>query len=205
MQNFRDFVSDAVNEPSGTSAEIVSMTPSQAVKAAAPAPSMWDSVESDVADTSARTSATRTRQDADSAGAGGRFPVGWLVVFDGPDVGNHFAVGAGLWSLRATDNGRFALEQGNALAEQNAIAAIVYDADQNSFFVAAARNAVVALNDVPLLRTESFEDGHTLSTGGARLLFRTLCDETFNWKTGLSTVSHRARVRTQPSSPRAVK
>ena len=205
MQNFRDFVSDAVNEPSGISAEIVSMTPQKPGNADAPAPSMWDSVESDAADTAARTSGARARHDADSAAAGGRFPVGWLVVFDGPDVGNHFAVGAGLWTLRATEDRRFTLEQGNALGERNAIAAIVYDADQNAFFVAAARNAVVALNDVPLLRTEALEDGHTLSTGGARLLFRTLCDETFNWKTGLSTVSHRARVRTQPSSPRAVK
>ncbi|MGR3454104.1 FHA domain-containing protein [Pseudooceanicola sp.] len=113
-----------------------------------------------------------------------RFPVGWLVVVDGPGRGASFTLLQGLSTIgRGTDQ-TVALDYGDTSISRYNHASIAYDEQDNLIYVGhGGKSNIVRLNDRPLLSTEELRDGDHLRIGKTTLRFVAFCGPEFNWGT----------------------
>lgn len=113
---------------------------------------------------------------------GVRFPVGWLVVIDGPGRGASIALRAGVAQIGRDEGQGVQLDFGDTSISRTNHAAIAYDAETRTFFVGhGGKSNLVRLNARPLLSTEPMKNGDTLLIGETRLRLVALCDEHFSW------------------------
>lgn len=111
-----------------------------------------------------------------------RFPIGWIVVLEGPGRGASFTLTTGLSTIGRDADQTITLDFGDtAISRQNHVA-IAHDDEENRTYVGhGGKSNIVRHNDAPLLTTETLADGDTIRIGKTVLRFVALCDESFSW------------------------
>ncbi len=110
------------------------------------------------------------------------FPVGWVVVTDGPGRGESFALYSGMSQIGRGEDQTVQLDFGDNAISRTNHAAIVYDAETHKFLLGhGGKSNIVRLNDAPVVSTEPLADGDSIKIGDTTLRFVGLCNETFNW------------------------
>ncbi|MEX0278959.1 MAG: FHA domain-containing protein [Ruegeria sp.] len=113
------------------------------------------------------------------------FPVGWLVVVDGPGRGSAFTLFDGVAQIGRGEGQSVRLDFGDTSISRENHAAIAYDTEQHKFFLGHGGKAnLVRLNDRPVLSTEELSDGNRIRIGETTLLFKALCGDGFDWSAG---------------------
>ena len=111
-----------------------------------------------------------------------QFPVGWIVVVDGPGRGASFTLTAGLSTVGRDPGQTVALDFGDASISREQHVAIAYDEEENRTFVGhGGKSNIVRLNDKPLLTTEDLNDGDTIRIGKTVLRYVAFCNDAFTW------------------------
>lgn len=111
-----------------------------------------------------------------------KFPVGWLVVAEGPGRGESFSLMAGMSQIGRGEDQAVQLDFGDNSISRTNHAAIVYDNDSKEFLLGhGGKSNIVRLNDKPLISNEALKSGDVIRIGETVLRFVALCDETFSW------------------------
>ncbi len=122
----------------------------------------------------------QTQQAAPAVQA--QFPVGWLVVVDGPGKGASFALFDGLTQIGRGEGQTVRLDFGDNTISRENHAAIAYDGEQRQFFFGHGGKAnLVRLNNRPVLSTENLTTNSVIRIGETTLRFVALCGEDFTW------------------------
>ncbi len=117
-----------------------------------------------------------------------KFPVGWIVVTEGPGRGESFSLFAGMSQIGRGEDQAIQLDFGDNSISRSNHAAIVYDADTKEFLLGhGGKSNIVRLNDKPLISNESLKTGDVMRIGETVLRFVALCDKSFNWSDGATT------------------
>lgn len=110
------------------------------------------------------------------------FPVGWLIVVDGPGRGSAFTLFQGVSTIGRGENQTVRLDFGDNSISRAGHASIAYDSRQKSFFIGHGGKAnIVRRNDRPVLSTEELAAGDTIMIGETSLRFVPLCGQDFSW------------------------
>ena len=111
-----------------------------------------------------------------------RFPVGWLVVIDGPGRGAHFTLFNGVSQIGRGEDQTVRLDFGDNSISRSGHALLAYDDEQAKFFLGSGGKVnIVRLNDRPLLSTEELSDDDVIRIGETRLRFVAFCGPDFAW------------------------
>ncbi|MEX0285952.1 MAG: FHA domain-containing protein [Paracoccaceae bacterium] len=120
-----------------------------------------------------------------SASDAGRFPVGWLVVADGPGHGAAFTLFEGVSQIGRGEDQAVRLDFGDTSISRSNHAAVAYDAEQKAFYLGHGGKAnLVRLNGRPVLSTEVISSGDQIRIGETSLRFVALCGAEFDWTMG---------------------
>ncbi|WP_247743870.1 FHA domain-containing protein [Shimia sp. R9_3] len=123
---------------------------------------------------------TQSREAAPAVQA--QFPVGWLVVVDGPGRGASFALFDGLTQIGRGEGQTVRLDFGDNTISRENHAAIAFDGEQRRFFFGHGGKAnLVRLNGRPVLSTEDLATNSVIRIGETTLRFVALCGEEFSW------------------------
>jgi hypothetical protein len=111
-----------------------------------------------------------------------RFPVGWLVVTNGPGLGASFTLLSGMSQIgRGTDQA-VSLDFGDVAISRQNHAAIVFDPEQHTFLIGHGGKAnVVRLNDKPLISNETLAHDDEIKIGETTLRLVVFATAKFNW------------------------
>ena len=113
-----------------------------------------------------------------------KFPVGWVIVIDGPGRGECFTLSGGAAQIGRGDDQGIRLDFGDTSISRENHAAIAYDADENTFVLAQGGKAnLVRLNRRPVLSNETLTHGDDIKIGQTTLRFIALCEGEFSWGT----------------------
>lgn len=111
-----------------------------------------------------------------------KFPVGWILVVDGPGRGTCFTLEAGMSQIGRGEDQAIQLDFGDMAISRVNHAAIVYDTKTHGFMLGhGGKKNVVRRNGTPVIANEALASGDEISIGETTLRFVRLCDETFNW------------------------
>ncbi|MGB7261160.1 MAG: FHA domain-containing protein [Albidovulum sp.] len=114
--------------------------------------------------------------------SGPKFPVGWIVVVDGPGTGECFNLQAGMSQIGRGDDQAIQLDFGDAAISRTNHAAVVYDPETHQFILGhGGKSNIVRLNDKPLISNETLKNGDLIRIGETTLRLAALCNEKFNW------------------------
>ena len=113
-----------------------------------------------------------------------KFPVGWLVVVEGPGVGHSFSIFTGASMIGRGEDQMIRLDFGdNSISRQNH-AAIAYDEEQNKFYLGhGGKSNIIRRNARPVLATEELHHADLIRIGETTLRFVALCGSDFKWET----------------------
>jgi hypothetical protein len=113
-----------------------------------------------------------------------KFPVGWLVIVEGPGVGHSFSIFTGASMIGRGEDQVIRLDFGdNSISRQNH-AAIAYDEEQNKFYIGhGGKSNIIRRNARPVLSTEELNHADLLRIGETTLRFVALCGSDFQWHT----------------------
>lgn len=111
-----------------------------------------------------------------------QFPVGWLLVVEGPGRGHCFSLFAGLAQIGRSDENAVQLDFGDSSVSRNNHAAIVYDPAERNFVLGHGGKAnIVRLNGKPVIANEDLNDGDKVKIGETTLQLKALCGADFDW------------------------
>lgn len=111
-----------------------------------------------------------------------KFPVGWIVVAEGPGRGESFALMAGMSQIGRGEDQAVQLDFGDNSISRTNHAAIVYDPETHEFLLGhGGKSNIVRLNNKPLISNEALKSGDVIRIGETVLRFVALCDKSFNW------------------------
>lgn len=114
-----------------------------------------------------------------------KFPVGWIVVAEGPGRGETFSLMSGMSQIGRGEDQAIQLDFGDNSISRSNHAAIVYDPDSKEFLLGhGGKSNIVRLNDKPLISNEALKTGDSIRIGETLLRFVALCDKSFNWSDG---------------------
>ena len=114
-----------------------------------------------------------------------KFPVGWIVVTDGPGRGESFSLLSGMSQIGRGEDQAVQLDFGDNSISRSNHAAIVYDPESKEFLLGhGGKSNIVRLNDKPVISNESIKTGDLIKIGETVLRFVALCDKSFNWADG---------------------
>lgn len=121
-------------------------------------------------------------QATPTANAPTMFPVGWIIVIDGPGKGASFPLVAGASKIGRGEGQVVRLDFGDSSISRDNHAAVAYDDEQRQFFLGHGGKAnLVRLNNMPVLSTEPLNDGDKVRIGETTLRFVALCGPDFAW------------------------
>lgn len=110
------------------------------------------------------------------------FPVGWIVVTDGPGRGKCFTLFNGVSNIGRGEDQAVRLDFGDTSISRNNHAAVAYDNEQSKFFLGhGGKSNLVRLNGKPVLSTEEMSAGDEIRIGETTLTFIALCGPDFSW------------------------
>lgn len=110
-----------------------------------------------------------------------RFPHGWLVVVEGPGLGEWFPLERGVSHVGRAAGQTVRLDFGDAAIAATRHAALVYDEACHAFVLDNAPEAAVRLNGLPARPRARLRDGDVVSLGGTSLRLVALCSPNFHW------------------------
>ena len=114
-----------------------------------------------------------------------KFPVGWIVVTEGPGRGESFSLLSGMSQIGRGEDQAIQLDFGDNSISRSNHAAIVYDPDNKEFLLGhGGKSNIVRLNDKPVISNEAIKTGDIIRIGETVLRFVALCDKSFNWTDG---------------------
>ena len=114
-----------------------------------------------------------------------KFPVGWIVVAEGPGRGECFTLMAGMSQIGRGEDQAIQLDFGDNSISRTNHAAIVFDPESKEFLLGhGGKSNIVRLNNKPLISNEALKSGDVIRIGETVLRFVALCDQTFNWSEG---------------------
>lgn len=110
------------------------------------------------------------------------FPVGWIIVINGPGRGSCFTMFTGVSQIGRGEDQAVRLDFGDTSISRNNHAAVAYDDEQGKFFLGhGGKSNLVRLNGKPVLSTEELTNGDLVRIGETTLKFVALCGEEFTW------------------------
>ena len=110
------------------------------------------------------------------------FPVGWIVVTEGPGRGAAFTLAAGVSTIGRAADQTVCLDFGDASVSRENHASIAFDEEQSKFFIGhGGKRNIVRRNDNPVLATEDLEHGDVIKIGKTELKFVAFCGPEFSW------------------------
>ena len=128
--------------------------------------------------------------NAAPGGLAGQFPVGWLVIVEGPGRGASFSVATGVSTIGRGDDQSISLDFGDQSVSRSAHASVVFDEETHKFFIGhGGKSNVVRRNGVPVLATEEMSHGDLIRIGKTTLRFAAFCGADFTWGDGGSAGS----------------
>lgn len=111
-----------------------------------------------------------------------QFPVGWLIVIEGPGRGASFTLSGGVSKIGRGHDQAVRLDYGDTSISRDNHAAIAYDDEKRTFFIGHGGKAnLVRLNDMPVLSTETLSHDDLIRIGETTLRFIALCGPDFSW------------------------
>jgi hypothetical protein len=111
-----------------------------------------------------------------------RFPVGWIVVVQGPGRGASFTLFNGVSAIGRGDDQPVKLDFGDTSISRTNHAVVAYDNEQRKFFLGHGGKAnIVRLNGRPVLSTEELAHNDIIRIGETTLRFLALCGADFDW------------------------
>jgi hypothetical protein len=111
-----------------------------------------------------------------------KFPVGWIVVAEGPGRGESFSLLTGMSQIGRGDDQAVQLDFGDNSISRSNHAAIVYDPDSKEFLLGhGGKSNIVRLNNKPVISNEAIKTGDLIRISDTVLRFVALCDKEFNW------------------------
>jgi hypothetical protein len=111
-----------------------------------------------------------------------RFPVGWIVVVQGPGRGASFTLFNGVSAIGRGDDQPVKLDFGDTSISRTNHAVVAYDNEQRKFFLGHDGKAnIVRLNGKPVLSTEELSHNDVIRIGETTLRFLALCGADFDW------------------------
>jgi hypothetical protein len=117
-----------------------------------------------------------------------RFPVGWIVVVQGPGRGASFTLFNGVSAIGRGDDQPVKLDFGDTSISRTNHAVVAYDNEQRKFFLGHGGKAnIVRLNGRPVLSTEELANNDIIRIGETTLRFLALCGADFDWTDGEGT------------------
>ena len=122
------------------------------------------------------------------ASARPRFPCGWLVVVEGPGVGEWFVLERGVTHIGSGEGQTVHLDFGDTSVAPQQHAALAYDDDRQLFVLEGALDASVRVNGVPQEAALTLRDGDVVSLGRTSLRLVALCSPNFHWASELIDV-----------------
>ena len=112
-----------------------------------------------------------------------KFPVGWIVVIDGPGRGHSYTLFNGVSNIGRGEDQAVRLDFGDNSISRNNHAAVAYDDEQGKFFLGhGGKSNLVRLNGKPVLSTEDMDHGDEIRIGETTLKFVALCNPEFTWQ-----------------------
>lgn len=121
-------------------------------------------------------------ESAPAAARDVRFPVGWLVVTDGPGCGASFTLTSGLSTIGRGADQSVCLDFGDTAISREGHAAVVYDPEDRRMLIShGGKSNIVRLNGEPLLSREDLGNGDLIRIGKTSLRFVAFCGESFDW------------------------
>ena len=110
------------------------------------------------------------------------YPVGWLVVVEGPGCGHAFALGPGVSQIGRGDDQAVQLDFGDLAISREGHAVIAYDEETRKFYLGfGGKSNLVRLNGKPVLSTEGLNHGDVIRIGKTVLMLAALCGPDFTW------------------------
>lgn len=120
-----------------------------------------------------------------TAAAQGKYPVGWLVIVDGPGRGASFTLATGVSQIGRGEDQAVTLDFGDTSISRQGHAVIAYDPELRKHFLGhGGKVNIVRLNDRPVLSTEDLSDGDRIRIGETTLRFVAFCGAEFDWSEG---------------------
>lgn len=111
-----------------------------------------------------------------------QFPVGWILVEDGPGRGECFALEPGMSQIGRGEDQAIQLDFGDSAISRNNHAAVVYDPETHEFTLGhGGKQNIVRLNGKPVVSNETLTTGDNIKVGETVLRFVPLCTAEFNW------------------------
>lgn len=111
-----------------------------------------------------------------------RYPVGWIVVLEGPGRGASFTLFNGVSPIGRGDDQAITLDFGDNSISRSNHAMIAYDSEQQKFFLGHGGKAnIVRLNAAPVLSTEELSHNDLIRIGETTLKFVAFCGPAFDW------------------------
>ncbi|MCK0141497.1 FHA domain-containing protein [Aliiroseovarius sp. F20344] len=113
------------------------------------------------------------------------FPVGWLVITDGPGRGTSFSLVEGLAQIGRNDDQAVQLDFGDNGISRAGHAVVAYNSeDQTCYLGHGGKANLVRLNGGPVLSTVPLSTGDKIRISDTTLRFVSFCDENFDWQNG---------------------
>ncbi len=142
----------------------------------------FNRLEDKPSDPFAKASAQAAKPQVDAPPADPQFPVGWLIVLEGPGRGASFTLSGGVSKIGRGQDQAVRLDFGDTSISRDNHAAIAYDEEKRTFFIGHGGKAnLVRLNDMPVLSTETISHDDLIRIGETTLRFIALCGPDFSW------------------------
>ena len=114
-----------------------------------------------------------------------QFPVGWIVVVEGPGRGTAFTLKGGVMQIGRGAGQGVQLDFGDTAISRENHAAIAFDDETGKFFLGhGGKSNLVRLNGAPVLSTEELTHRDRIRIGETTLMLVELCNEDFIWTSG---------------------
>lgn len=111
------------------------------------------------------------------------FPVGWLVVTQGPGRGTSFTLVAGLAQIGRNDDQAVQLDFGDNGISRAGHAVVAYNTEDRTCYLGHGGKAnLVRLNGGPVLSTVPLTNGDMIRISDTTLRFVSFCDDGFDWQ-----------------------
>lgn len=108
-------------------------------------------------------------------------PVGWMVVVEGPGVGEWFVLERGASHIGSSEGQTIRLDFGDQSVAPVCHAEVRYDHKRHGFVLACDPAMQVRRNGIPVASSEFLSDGDVVSVGSTALRLVALCSQNFNW------------------------
>lgn len=106
---------------------------------------------------------------------------GWVVVIEGEKVGIDFRLHTGKNTIGRAKSNDICFDFDPAVSKENNIS-VVYDDRHNLFFIMSGEGSNnVYINNQILLESRQLKDNDIIEVGNTKLVFRSLCNEGFNY------------------------